>query len=358
MGTLSDRFVLRNFPLPTRVVIAAFLISVGVGYLSALVQLHFQQSSPGQLLPGSQEVRDNYASEKPAVGQLERLILADENKPFNGSGSMRRAFTVRSLDWKSGLRDLTKDKKLAPEDAEKELRKARNLEIVAVTDWIHAGHHKETYKEHPLSKEVASQFPAEPDTTFFTKGENGKLTANVSQIIEDRCARCHPNGSGAASHIRLDSWEGVEDYVTPEKNGSGTSLTKLAQSTHVHLLGFSMLYGLTGILLSLTSYPIWFRLAFAPLALVAQLADISCWWLARYDPVFADTIRVTGGIVGLGLLIQISATLVDLFDRKGRLVLAALVLVGLGIGGATWVRVIDPYLKGETEKAVPAHSTE
>ena len=44
----------------------------------------------------------------------------------------------------------------------------------------------------------------------------------------------------------------------------------------------------------------------APLPLLAQVADISCWWLARLEgPIgeqFAQAILVTGGIVGLSLV--------------------------------------------------------
>src|SRR5262245_40016052 len=42
MSDTSPRFVLRNLTLAPRLVIAIFLVSVGVGYFSALVQLHFQ----------------------------------------------------------------------------------------------------------------------------------------------------------------------------------------------------------------------------------------------------------------------------------------------------------------------------
>jgi hypothetical protein len=52
------------------------------------------------------------------------------------------------------------------------------------------------------------------------------------------------------------------------------SLKKLAQTTHVHLLGFGLLYGLTGLILTFTSYPGWLRGLLGPLPLVAQVGDI------------------------------------------------------------------------------------
>jgi hypothetical protein len=93
------------------------------------------------------------------------------------------------------------------------------------------------------------------------------------------------------------------------------SLAKLAQTTHVHLLGLAVLYGLTGLIFSFTSYSNRARVLFGPLPLVAQLGDIGCWWLARLDPVFAQAILITGGLVALGLAIHILGSLWDLFRR-------------------------------------------
>ena len=47
MTAPTPRPTLRALPLPSRLVVAAFLASAGVGYLAALAQLHFQAASPG-----------------------------------------------------------------------------------------------------------------------------------------------------------------------------------------------------------------------------------------------------------------------------------------------------------------------
>ena len=95
-------------------------------------------------------------------------------------------------------------------------------------------------------------------------------------------------------------------------------LTKLAQTTHVHLIGFCMMFGLTGIIFSLTAYPTKLRVLFAPWPLVFQVLDISCWWVARLDPIFARTILVTGGLVGMGLAVHILGGLGHLFGLTRR----------------------------------------
>lgn len=83
-----------SWDLPLRLIAAAFLCSVGVGYISALVNLHFQEASPGNPLPGPEDViRVYHGSEKSS--QLLRLLKAPDSLPFNGSGSMAAAFNKK-----------------------------------------------------------------------------------------------------------------------------------------------------------------------------------------------------------------------------------------------------------------------
>src|SRR4051794_9420077 len=55
-ASLSSYTSLSDFPLAARLVLAVFLISVGLGYFSALVNLHFQQASAGEGLPTKDDV--------------------------------------------------------------------------------------------------------------------------------------------------------------------------------------------------------------------------------------------------------------------------------------------------------------
>ena len=111
-----------------------------------------------------------------------------------------------------------------------------------------------------------------------------------------------------------------------------------------------MLWGMTGLIFALTSFPGWLRAIVAPAALIAQMVDISFWWLARIDthgPTFAQAITISGGVVGLALAIQILGSLFDLFGAKGKVVLAVILLVAAGLGGVVFVKVVDPYMKAE-----------
>src|SRR4051794_33861872 len=101
MGTESPSSAplrLRNLPLAARFVVSAFLLSVGLGYLAALVQLHMQHATPGNLLPTADDAERIFAQKKGErpKSKLETLIEAEENQPFNGTGQMAVAFTTKS----------------------------------------------------------------------------------------------------------------------------------------------------------------------------------------------------------------------------------------------------------------------
>jgi hypothetical protein len=173
--------------------------------------------------------------------------------------------------------------------------------------------------------------------------------------LEQRCVTCHTpdlekSSMGEATKFPLDTFDRLKPYVQAPAAG-GMSLNKLAQTTHVHLLGFSMLYGLTGLIFAFTSYPGWLKILLAPLPLAAQVADISCWWLARADSRFAEVIAVTGGVVAVGLLLHIVLSVFNMYGRHGKKVVAVLLLLGALTGAAVKTQVIDPFLEHEKANA-------
>src|SRR2546421_591491 len=94
--TAPTRYLLRSLPLSARLVLTVFLLCVGLGYLAALVQLHFQHAAKGELFPDRDQTykifhdeRGRNAQAPPrTVGKLETLIAADPNEPFGATGQM------------------------------------------------------------------------------------------------------------------------------------------------------------------------------------------------------------------------------------------------------------------------------
>src|SRR5438105_1584254 len=140
MRDTSRRLVLRDLPFSARLVLAAFLITAGIGYLSALVQLHFQHASPGSVMPTADDAERVFAGKQGhGASRIESLIDADENLPFGGNGQMRGAFTKHSDGWKDAIKELSTTRKIDKTLAEEELRKKREGERLALLDWLHAG---------------------------------------------------------------------------------------------------------------------------------------------------------------------------------------------------------------------------
>ncbi len=394
----KSRFTLRDLPFPAKLVITTFLISVGLGYLWGLVQMHFKHAGKGDVMPSltdtveqfsgqpapwnkndaaAAEIKqaapkqegknlakmvagakiksiidarcvschskggereeaplDSYADiaklldAPPEKGKIHKAIATDNEANFKKE-SMAQAFTKKStvkigadeLDWK----DFVKDHK----DKEPEVRAERETERLALKAWIEAG----------------------APETFYTK--------DAFPLPEELQAE------KLAAEFKVQSPEVAKEQIAvlaaaPKKKKNPKerqlSVESLTQSTHAHLLSFSMLWALTGLAFAFTNYPLWMRVCLSPLVLIAQVADISCWWLARLPdvgPYFAVAIFGTGALVGIGLSLQIVLTMFNMYGGKGKMVLAFICLFGIGGLGAVYIKCIDPELAAEKQEAAP-----
>jgi hypothetical protein len=365
----SRQFVLRDLPLIPRLVLSAFLLSVGAGYLAGLTQMHMQCAAPGELLPSTARVVEIYHGGRAGVSEMERLLEAPESLPFTGSGSMRAAFTTQSAGWERAIDTKAEEKGLKDDDPEpkkreileeavEELRREREAERLAMLDWVRAGADSKTYEKFPLSVDGSGQIDLlklEKLPGKFFDETDGKKVALIQKLMVARCARCHDKGRGEED-TPLKDWKDVKRYCS-QQAASGMSLTKLAQTTHVHLLGFTMLYGLTGLIFAFSSYPGLFRFLIAPLPLVAQLLEISCWWLARLPgpepgPQFAQAIVGLGGLVAVGLALHILLSLWNMYGAAGKTLILLLVIAGGIAGWQVKIQCLDPYLAQERQKIV------
>jgi hypothetical protein len=348
----STRFTLRQLPLPAKLVVSVFLVSVGLGYFSALVQLHLRHGSRnGEALPTSADVVERFAGVKKAgpasdKSRIEDLIMGRTYGEMS-SASMGPAFFAKSSGYAKDCRDRGKEKVDTEREGERQLLRA----------WVRADAEtrKKTYAadKFPIPADLSTQ----PVTDDFV--EKDAKTFAVKTLIDTRCGKCHPGDHPPS----LESYKELEPLCTPPKpdevlpggwvrSNRQMSVDALTQSTHAHLLSFSMLFALTGLAFAFTNYARPVRLVVAPLVLIAQVLDIACWWLARVPgpgPYFAMAIVGTGGVVGLGLGVQIVATLFDLYGRRGKFVLVVLfLLAGAGVA-AVYTNVLGPALTEERQ---------
>ncbi len=367
--TYPRTFVLRDLPLAARLTLAVFLVSVGIGYVSALVQVHFQHARPGEFLPTPENLEPIYhgGSAKP-MSKIERLITADEKETFNGTGQMSAAFTSSSSNWEQAVSDradlLAPNRKEQGDEllavAEQDLRKEREGERLAMVAWLHSAARKSEYTRDafPLPPSFGNQPITEKYLANKDRQPSEKPVVKIRTLLKDRCVRCHREESTSkAKDYPLDTFEHLKESITVQAS-SAMSLNKLAQTTHVHLLGFAMLYGLTGMVLAFSSYPRLVRIVLCPLPLAAQVTEISLWWLARMEaphgPLLARAIVTAGGLVGASLFLHIVLSLFNLFSWRGKLIL--IVLAGTAAVGGYFVydKVVDPYLKEEAKRAAAA----
>src|SRR5262245_27655440 len=264
--TVPPRYVLRDLPLAARLVLTIFLVSVGLGYLAALVQLHFQHAEKGQLFPDRDQTYRifhdqrgrNPAAEARPVGHMEKLVAAAPTEKWASNGQMSAAFTNEKPEFRKALGKL----KAAHPDwddqkAEAALREQREGERQAVLAWLAAGAAEEAYAADAFP--LPADWKGPPVTPAFA-GPDGK-SVKVKSILDARCARCHGK-EGEQEDKPLDTFAAIKTYLPPkgaEDNPNAAqpalSMTKLAQSTHVHLLSFSILYALTGFILVFTRMP-------------------------------------------------------------------------------------------------------
>jgi hypothetical protein len=355
---------LRELPLPARLTLALFLISVGIGYISALVQLHFQHASPGQELPTPDDavrVFHGDVGEKPQC-KIEQLLPKDpQGKKMTSQGQMTSAFYNRAEDYKDTVkeraRELAKKQGLKnptqtiKEEAQAEVDRERDGERQAMIAWIRCGAKEDEYENDSFS--LPDDLVKGPITRKYLVGDKDNIAdppaIKIQTLFTERCACCHQDG-GEAQKFPLTCCSEIKKYTTV-KTSQGMSMEKLAQTTHVHLLGFSMLYGLTGLILAFSSYPRLLRIVLCPLPLLAQVVDVSFWWLARspepHGPMFARSIVVSGAVVAVGLLLHIVLSLFNLFRWKGWIILL-LMFVATGYAGyVAKTRVIDPFIAQE-----------
>jgi cytochrome c553 len=355
---------LRDLPLPVKVVATVFLLAVGAGYGSAMVQLHMQDSKSGQPMPTVADVIRKYtgkikfdpAKPPPApVSRLEALVTSDAIE-ISGK-SMAAAFTTEDRA-KGDLKFATAIKGKAP-DQVKQIEAERKGEQAAFALWIN------TPDAERKAAYAADKFPlpAGKAPAALTSALKDGDALKIKTLIEARCVTCHSKGGDKedvpldsydelAKWMKVDAAEPVNGYIKVEEP---VSITKLTQSTHAHLLSFAVLFSLTGLIFACSSYPTGMRVLLGPWVVIAVFADVSLWWLARLcdemGPYFAMGIIGTGGAAGMGLAAQITLSLFNMYGRKGKLVLALMFGAGAGLAGFLFVNKVQPVLAAKQNAA-------
>lgn len=323
----SNRLTLRNLHPAQKLLVAAILATVGVGYISALANLFAQDASADGLQTIELEDFASVFAKKGVLGLLEEvqrsLGVNDVIRKYHGSGNSLRLQTALDGSMKTKiLENVTGGDASDPKMAAYCETLRQDLIVWAK---LPVGLRRRSYAEGvPFKGEEGLE------TTDFEKLQDlfgpegtapktqiGKtpLKPLISGTFKENCVTCHATGSTdtRAKGLPLDKFEAIDQFC---KLDHGISMKQLALTTHVHLLGFAVLFAMTGFLFSLTSYSGFTRVVVSPFTLTVQLMEICCWWLAKTHIGFAYGIFYLGPLVGLGLLIQILGIFFDLVFRR------------------------------------------
>ena len=141
-------------------------------------------------------------------------------------------------------------------------------------------------------------------------------------MISDQCVECHNADGGDSEDIpfadTMDDeavFENVADYVEQdritEESGPQTlvlppkSLKTLVLITHQHILSIPVFTLIVGSLFLMTGFNSAIKTILVPLPMLAVVADIGCWWAARYVEPLVYVIAASGAVFGTTFGLQI-----------------------------------------------------
>lgn len=324
------RLQLRNLDFAQKLLVFVILATVGFGYLGALANLFAQHSGQDGVSTITLDEIPSFVREK-GIGALFEEIhksmgVQDAIKVYHGSGAGVTELESALNGTMKGMVLISMVGDQKPDPEEEKIANSLNQMLI---QWSKL---PESLRRQAYEEGIPTNDDGDPEMDRFVKlfgspipdeatkkeAEDVELVPLISDTFTDSCVRCHSPGSPdpQAKKIPLTTFDEVNAFCVEDH---GMPLKQLALTTHVHLLGFSVLFALTGFIFSLTSYPSFIRILFTPWTLLFQLMEIACWWLAKVDIIFAYGIVYLGALVGIGLLIQVFGSLLDLlFRRKDR----------------------------------------
>lgn len=113
--------------------------------------------------------------------------------------------------------------------------------------------------------------------------------------------------------VSLISYEEIKDLT---KIDLGESVKTLARVSHVHFFGISFIFIWTSLIFSFSCINKYLKTTIILTPFIAIWLDIGSWWFTRYEPGFAYTVIIGGGLMGASFTIQILFSLYELWLKK------------------------------------------
>ena len=124
----------------------------------------------------------------------------------------------------------------------------------------------------------------------------------IRPILAERCVVCHSADSG----LKIPDLSSYEELKQVANVDTGVSLHSLMKVSHIHLFGIALVALGIGLVFRFALLPSWFQHTLTLLPFVAIFADIVAWFLTKWDPFYAYTVVIAGGVLGVAWAMQIT----------------------------------------------------
>ncbi len=131
----------------------------------------------------------------------------------------------------------------------------------------------------------------------------------IHPILTKTCLQCHTPASGL-NIPNLSTYSGIQEVA---KVDTGESIHTLVKLSHIHLFGIGLVLFVLGYIFIHSVLPNWIKYALIVMPFMAIFTDILSWFLTKWDPIYAYTVVIAGGLLGLSLSLQILISLYQIW---------------------------------------------
>ena len=149
---------------------------------------------------------------------------------------------------------------------------------------------------------------------WVQEGASEEKYLEVKSIFDANCIECHASDSGM-DLVPLTTYEEIKRVV---KIDFGESIKTLARISHVHFFGISFIFIWTSLIFSFCNLRTYIKVVIVLTPFIAIWLDIGSWWFTKYQPVFAYTVIIGGGLMGISFTVQILYSLYEMWLKKGK----------------------------------------
>jgi hypothetical protein len=202
-------------------------------------------------------------------------------------------------------------------DAGRDGKPGLTAEDIAIS---YRGNRTATRLESALKGPMSGMLPADDGSAIvgWVRGglDKAAYETKIKPIIAQRCLTCH---DGSNPHIpNLNSYDNLAAMAQVD---TGMSLATLVRVSHIHMFGLTFIFFLMGTIFSHAYVrPVWFKSAIIVLPFLSIVVDVGSWYLTKVNTVFAWTVIIGGGLMGISFAVQWVVSMYQMWFYKYSLI--------------------------------------